>query len=148
MLVARIIPGRRPRHPQLEALKWLHAHGCPFDHRVVGELAMSCDLEGLRWATDAGAPASDFACGYAAEEGRDDVIELLRAHGFPWGDACYKAAHKGHWRLVRWMRAQNPPAPWNAAEMEWLATMHGQWDVAGAARAEREAAAVGSGSAG
>jgi hypothetical protein len=133
---------------QLEALQWLHAHGCPFDGRVITDLAVYCDLEGLQWAIDAGAPPDEYACRYAACKGRRDVIELLRAHGCPWGDACCWAARKGHWGLVRWMRAQDPPAPWDAAEMERIATMHGQWDVADAARAELDAhAAIGSGGA-
>jgi hypothetical protein len=133
---------------QLEALQWLHAHGCPLDRRVTSGLASSCDLEGLQWALDAGAPMYERACIGPAQHGRRDVIELLRAHGCPWNDACYQAARAGHWGLVRWMRAQDPPAPWDAAEMERIAAIHRQWDVADAARAELEAHVNGGGGAG
>jgi hypothetical protein len=126
----------------LEALKWLHAQGCPLDGQVIAELAASCDLEGLRWAIDAGVPMDDEACSYAAYRGRRDVMELLKAHGCPWSDDCWETARKGHWDLLRWMRAQDPPAPWDAAEAERLATRHGQWDVADAARAELDALAA------
>jgi hypothetical protein len=129
-------PAFRAPTLQLEALQWLHAHGCPFDSQVTHGLVSAYNLEGLRWAIDAGAPVVDYICCWAACKGRRDVIELLRAHGCPWYDACWEAAQEGHWGLVRWMRAQDPPAPWDAAKMEWLATVHGQVDVADAARAE------------
>jgi hypothetical protein len=88
----------------------------------------------------------DSACIYAACKGRRDVMELLRAHGCPWERACYEAGKRGHWGLVRWMRAQDPPAPWDAAGIEWIAAIHGQWDVADAAREELDA--IGGGGAG
>ena len=54
-------------------------------------------------------------CGFAANGGRLEVLQWLRAKGCPWGTwvSC-GAAFGGQLEVLQWMRAQYPPCPWNS----------------------------------
>jgi hypothetical protein len=70
-------------------------------------------------------------CTVAAANGHLDVLRWLRTQDppCPWNEwVCCYAAQNGHLDVLKWLRAQDPPCPWN----EWVccyAAQNGQLDV-------------------
>jgi hypothetical protein len=55
-------------------------------------------------------------CSGAARNGQLDVLRWLRAQDppCPWDEmACAFAAQNGHLNVLKWLRSQDPPCPWN-----------------------------------
>jgi hypothetical protein len=55
-------------------------------------------------------------CSAAARNGQFDVLRWLRAQDppCPWDIwACARATQNGHLEIVQWLRAQDPPCPWD-----------------------------------
>lgn len=73
------------RGGHLETLKWLRAHGCPWNI---------------------------FTCLNAAEKGHLHILKWLREQAFPWPpEASYYAGSNGHLDVLKWMREQD--CPWD-----------------------------------
>ena len=56
---------------------------------------------------------------YAAESGQLAVLQWLRAQDppCPWDEsACWEAASSGELAVLRWLRSQDPPCPWDQEE--------------------------------
>jgi hypothetical protein len=67
----------------------------------------------------------------AAEGGHLDVLRWLRAQDppYPWdAHTCHAAARRGHLGVLRWLRAQDPPCPWSKLTCSAAATS-GHLDV-------------------
>ncbi|WBR14844.1 Ankyrin repeat protein [Pandoravirus kuranda] len=57
--------------------------------------------------------SSALVCAYAARAGRVDVLEWLRANGWPWdGTTCSFAARRGRIDVIRWARSRG--CPWDS----------------------------------
>ena len=96
----------------LQVLQWLRAEGCPWDAQTCFRAAERGHLEVLRWARENGCPGSDEggACAAAAHCGTLDVLQCLRAAGYPWDIVtCHYAAEQGHVETLRWARENGCP---------------------------------------
>jgi hypothetical protein len=43
--------------------------------------------------------------------------------------ACSSAAEYGYLDVLRWLRSQDPPCPWNASDCLRLAEKGGHWEI-------------------
>jgi hypothetical protein len=71
----------------------------------------------LSYLRDHGWTCGKHACASAAGGGHIDVLEWLRAQDppCPWDAKEYTlAARNGHVHVLHWLRAQQPPVPWKA----------------------------------
>ena len=93
-------------HGQLEALKWLHEHGCSLDDGC--EYGYGCEyVKG--------------ACSGAAHGGHLEILQWLRANDFPWNSrTCEEAAKGGFLEVLKWARINN--CPWHAGTCEAAAS--------------------------
>ena len=70
---------------------------------------------------------NDDACGRAARGGHIEVLQWLRAEGYPWDESvCWRAAEGGQLDTLKWLHAQS--APWDSSTIEG-ATKHGRLDI-------------------
>jgi len=79
------------------------------------------------WWEGFGYEGDRYECMFAeaAEMGHLHVLQWLRAQEppYPWNeDACYAAARDGHMGVLRWLREQDPPCPWDEEECTKAAT--------------------------
>ena len=104
------------RGGHLEMLKWLHAHGCPWDEETSTLAARGGHLEMLKWARSEGCPwHKDEMCTEAARRGHLEVLKWLRAEGCPWNVwTCQGAARGGHLTMLKWLRDPAQGCPWDA----------------------------------
>ena len=73
-------------------------------------------IPGLEWIRDNKKTFPFYACSYAAECGQLETLKWLRAQDppCPWNErVCSQAAFEGHLKTLKWLRAQDPPCPWN-----------------------------------
>lgn len=135
---------------QLDALKYLRSlqPPCPWDERVTGAAAYSGHLGVLQWLCNQRPPCpiSDNAklcavrgghihvlnwlngllgetsildelfCPAAAGYKQLDMLRWLRAHDppYPWDEmTCVSAAEAGCIEVLKWARDQQPPCPWS-----------------------------------
>lgn len=67
-------------------------------------------------------------CELACKYGSLKSLQLLRMQGCPWSQSCTQRACKnGRLEILKWMREQQPPCPWNAEcckNAAWYATFH------------------------
>jgi len=90
-------------------LTWLQATSCPLDSRIATAAARDGDLPMLQWLRANGCPWDADTAAAAAE---DDPTELhIYTDTLIWyGDE----RRLKHLRLLQWMRAQEPPCPWDS----------------------------------
>ena len=68
-----------------------------------------------------------FACGSAARGGQIEVLQWLRAEGYPWDEwVCMRAAEGGQLDTLKWLHAQS--ALWNSRTIDEAAE-HGRLDI-------------------
>jgi len=63
-------------------------------------------------------------CRGAAERGHLEVLKWLRSQDppCPWDYlTCHKAAERGHLEVLKWLRSQDPPCPWDYLTRSWAA---------------------------
>ena len=93
----------------LESLKWLMGYSMGIKPHEL------CSLEeNLRHSPfkDNGQSWDEYACEYAAKNGRLEVLKWLRANQCPWDEyTCASAAGSGHLELLKWARDNG--APWD-----------------------------------
>jgi hypothetical protein len=88
-----------------ETLKWLRQHHCPWDEQTMGEAAYTGNMEMLSWLLEQGAPVDESVCADAAQVGQLEALQWLRERGCPWDEECCNAAaESGHWDVVMWAR--------------------------------------------
>ena len=92
---------------QLDALKWLHKNGHPWDEWTCSWAAQGGHLEVLKWAYNYGCPWDERTCSWAAELGHLEVLKWARANECPWDrDECIKTAvSNGHNHVAEWISA-------------------------------------------
>jgi len=64
-------------------LRWLRAHGCPWDARTCAEAAYSGLLDVLQWAREQDCPWNWLTLYHAEQRGHLDVLQWAREHGCP-----------------------------------------------------------------
>lgn len=70
-------------------------------------------------------------CNTAAEYGRITILRWLRAQDppFPWDEqTCSHAAYNGHFEVLKWLREQDPPCPWDKDTCDSAAS-NAHWDI-------------------
>ena len=93
------------------------------DNEVLVESAEEGNLERLRWFRREGCPwkgprraVQKHECSAAAGGGHLEVLKWLRAQDppCPWDEStCTAAAAGGHLEVLKFLRSQEPPCPWN-----------------------------------
>ena len=96
------------RAGQLEVLKYLRRHGCPWDEGTCRNAAKGGHLDVLKWAHENRCPWDPFTCSDAAEGGHLDVLKWARAHQCPWQvKRCRGVARRnGHDHVLAWIDEQ------------------------------------------
>ena len=77
---------------QLECLKYLHEHGCPWDEETCWYAAKNGHLECLKYAHEQGCPWNVWTCWYAAKYGHLECLKYAHEHGCPWDAKTYFCA--------------------------------------------------------
>jgi hypothetical protein len=97
----------------LDALRWLHSRGCPWDPWTCHGAAERGHLEVLRYAHEHGCPWNCGTCNCAAKGGQLEVLRWLHSRGCPWNsEACYWAARGGYLEVLRF--AHEHGCPWDS----------------------------------
>ena len=90
---------------QLDALKWLHKHGCEWDIETCAAAARGGHLFVLQWARESGCEWNSATC-TAAEGGHLYILQWARENGCDWNsNTCSGAAAGGHLSVLKWLRA-------------------------------------------
>jgi hypothetical protein len=115
---------------QRPVLRWLAARGYSL-HPAIETAAELGNLGLVRWLVEEQRVPPDSGWTYALAAGNAHyaVLCYLRDHGWWCGKhACASAAGGGHIAVLQWLRAQEPPCPWDAKECT-LAARNGHVDV-------------------
>ena len=93
-------------HGQLDMVKALHRHGCPFESGACVRAASEGHLEVLRYLHRNGCALKGSTGLLAAENGHVHILRYMHAQGIPW-DAmvCAHAALNGHLDIVEFVHA-------------------------------------------
>ena len=77
----------------LDLMRWIHAHGCPWDDSVLFYALLHGHLDLCRWARSHGcswdASSMEGALAGVAERGQLDLLKYARQDGFPWNTELY-----------------------------------------------------------
>ena len=104
--------GVAAEHGHLDALKWLHAHGCPIDESSCESAAGGGHLSVLQWCRANDCPWDESTCSSAAHGGHLSLLQWCRANGCSWDECtCLFAAENGHLSVLQWCRANG--CPWD-----------------------------------
>ena len=104
-----------------EGIRWVIACGCPTDS-ISAHVVSTCQNEEetlnlLQWTREEGlCEITDTTCHAAARCGYLDVLKWLRSQDppCPWDEeTCESAAGNGHLDVLKWLRSQDPPCPWD-----------------------------------
>ncbi len=115
----------------LEAVRWLHEQGCPWDARSCKLAVKEGKLDMLLYLLQHGCPhasCSDLCAAAAARPQREvlvssaaaarqkELLLWLREHGHAWtASVCKAAAACGNLQLLQWLRGCTPPSPWGSS---------------------------------
>jgi hypothetical protein len=115
----------------LETLKWLREHGCPWESkRSCRSFASTGKLDMLEWAVENGLPWHPTAGEVAAWGGYKEVLMWAIEKGLPIekspGKVCAEAAHGGHFEMLKWLRDEG--YTWERHTCS-LAAKEGHWEV-------------------
>jgi hypothetical protein len=100
----------------LEMLRWLQEHGCPWrTHSILNEAASS-SIELTAWVKrQPGVVCNEDTMNIAARKGLTAVCEYLHAEQCPWSAlTCFYAAVHGRLSTLQWLHENG--CPWNAAD--------------------------------
>jgi hypothetical protein len=101
----------------LEMVKYLEGHDCPWDGSVCDAAALAGHLEVLQWLHGRGCPWNvpvriTETCESAAKGGHLEVLQWLLANGCPCDEGtCSAAAEEGHLEVLKWAHANG--CPWD-----------------------------------
>lgn len=113
--------------PHLDCIKWMLSTDtpggpCPCYARILGKVAHFHDTSALQWIRQNCTLPIEFWTKHisqmAASMGDQIMLEWLRAQDppVPWdARVCTAAAARGNIKMLRWLRCQDPPAPWDEA---------------------------------
>ena len=105
--------------------------GAVYEGDLVNYAALQGSIEILRWLMEEkGYEFNRATCEGAAFGGHLDVLKWVRSQDppCPWDwRTCTEAAAEGHLDVLKWLRAQNPPCPWNRYRCREHALHH--WQV-------------------
>lgn len=124
----------------LKALKWLYAHGYPWDETAFIGAVKIGQTDVVKFLMEKGCPHDERATEGAALGGYLGLLLLLITHGCPWHKiSCMEAAAEGgHVHILKWLHSQrcawHPAAYMHAARygklnvIEWLHRSGCPWD--------------------
>ena len=108
---------------QLDALKYLRKHGCPWNAWTCGMAAQEGHLDVLKYAHENGCPWNEWTCLKAAEAGHLDVLQYAHENGCPWDEGtCFLAAAGDHLHVLKYARENG--CPWNKQMCRSIANGH------------------------
>ena len=117
----------------LSLLKYARAQGLPWDEDTAWIAAENGHLDVLqfmRTEADPPCPWNSRVTLSACESGDLNVLAFARAHGCPFDDdCCCAAAAKGYLNILVWLRAQDPPAPWDERVCAWAYEGSGEYNA-------------------
>jgi hypothetical protein len=107
---SHVVSSTIARHGNLEMLKWVTAHGCPWHDWISSDAAASGNLEVLKYCAENGSEWRDEAYYGAAARGNLEMLQWCHANGFSFDEVTSAyAASGGHLELLKWLRANNCP---------------------------------------
>jgi hypothetical protein len=104
----------------LDALKWLRVHGCPWTIEANSAAASNGHLEVVQWLV-AQNPSQIAVHGPLMEAVRNGDLEMvgwLAPRTVLKSTYCLTAAQTGQLETLKWLRAQDPPCPWDHGSMK------------------------------
>ena len=111
----------------------------PRRRKLLRRLDYVTSAELTKWSRDEmQMPIDSYTCAAAAYEGYLDALRWLRAQDppCPWDvSVCTFAAFGGHLEVLQWLRVQDPPCPWDQGVCRY-ATVNGHLEVLQWARAQ------------
>ena len=111
----------------LEILKFVRLHGCPWDKKVCSIAAKKGNLKMLIWARENGCECDKLVCERAATFGHLDVLKWAWEHNCPMDEWTFvEAASHGHLYILEWLHEIN--AKWNN-QASILADENNHYDV-------------------
>jgi hypothetical protein len=124
------VPSIAAERGNLEMVRWLCEHGCPWqEYCILNKAVSSGSIELTAWVKQ----QPDVVCNQdtmntAARKGFTAVCEYLYAEQCPWSaQTCFCAAVDGHVDTLRWLHENG--CPWNAAHTCEAAAAGGSIDV-------------------
>lgn len=113
---------------ELEMLKWIRKHNCPWDEETFYEAVCSGHKEMITWLKSQGCPWNETTCTAAAIHGRLDILKYLRANGCPWSkETSLSAAEHGHVPVLEWLICNG--CPWDPYDCCLYAAKRGHGHV-------------------
>lgn len=68
-------------------------------------------------------PSRKMTCVDAISKGWLDIVQWGLLHGFHLNEhICAAAAFEGHFEILKWLRSQTPPCPWNEDTCAWASS--------------------------
>ena len=96
----------------LDVLKYLREKWCPWDERASAWAVKSGRLEVLKYLRENGCPWDVRVCRIAAGHGRLDVVKYAHENGCPWDkETCCRAAIGGHLDVLKYLHENG--CPWD-----------------------------------
>ena len=106
---------------------------CPCTTNTLDAIASHFGLSGLQWLDiNCSIPAellTDNLLMTASQLGDKPMLEWLRGLAIPWSERVTEAAAGTDLSILQWLRAQEPPCPWDAGRCMTAAASHGKLDV-------------------
>ena len=116
------------RGGHLDVLKYAHENGCPWDAETCEGAAEGGHLNVLKYAHENGCPWNEGTCWRAAEGGHLDVLKYAHENGCPWSEwTCWNAAREGHLDVLKYARKKG--CPWDKTYCRNEAEMRNQMHV-------------------
>ena len=105
------------RGGDMDAVRWLREHKCPWDDTIPGTnacigAARGGHLDVLKWLRTEGCPWDEKTCWHAAYGGHLNVLKYAHENGCPWNKwTCVEAAEGGYLDVLKY--AHENGCPWN-----------------------------------
>ena len=128
--------GSAARH--LDCIQWLlstdaSAGRWPCEWSILGSIACHHGLSALKWFwTNGELPAevwNENLLLTAAHLGDQPMVEWLRGQAVPWSSQITNMAARENLSMLQWLRAQDPPCPWDIDRCTEAAASAGKLDV-------------------
>ena len=123
---------------ELDILKWLRKHKCPWDEYTLVYAGDHLDV--MQWAIENGCPMNAIVSHPPAETGHEwepegyednslDTLKFLHNHGCPFDTGtCSKAVISGKLEKLVWLRSPPINCPWDAGTTQ-TALYYCRWDM-------------------
>jgi hypothetical protein len=98
----------------LEMLKWARSKNMPWDATTCASATIAGNLKMLMWAHENGCPWDDATCAHAALGGHLQILEYAHEHGCLWDKmTCLFAATKNRLDILQYARRMG--CPWDSS---------------------------------